>query len=556
MITRLIYLLLFVSPQVLLYVYLRERLPDPARPERARRVRIGLAATFAIFNLPWVLVAGRALSGSMWGVGRIPYLGPWIAWQLLGWIFGTLVTCYLLGKLVLWGSRELGAVLFGTRRASTTHRPELLAAPSSLMSRRRFLARATYSYAAAGAALSIYGIWSAYRVPQLTRRTLTFPNLPPGLDGLTLLHLSDLHAGIHLGAERMQEIVRQVNALTPDLIVQTGDMIDISRAFIPPYVQAFRELRAPLGVVTVLGNHDRYTGERDVIRGCRDAGQTFLQNDCHVIERGGATLALLGIDDPHNWTADDPQPDDVVAALRSAPAAAFKILLAHRPGAWDGAAPRGIPLTLAGHIHGWSQAHPASLPGRRDSVPGRLERELYAGVRLGPLPAGHAIDRERHYTEPHRRPHLDRSRLHRAIRLSLRHQALEAEAKVAGDFATLVVEQVRVVLHEEQLRDGWLPRRAGDQPPAQLRQLLARTHLEPVRFLHHARGPASRRPVQLVQQVLFRVEVPIDGAFGDPGLPGNQRRRGEMVARGGEQLERGADEALAGEIGLSHRARI
>src|SRR2546430_4989631 len=62
-----------------------------------------------------------------------------------------------------------------------------------------------------------------------------------------------------------------------------------------------------------------------------------------------------------------------------------------------------------------------------------------------------------------------------------------------------------------------LPRRAGDQPPAQLRQLLARTHLEPVRFLHHPHGPASRRPVQLVQQVLFRVEVPIDGALGDPG---------------------------------------
>src|SRR5437773_5803187 len=217
MITRLIYLLLFVSPQLLLYLYLRERLPDPTRPERARRVRIGLATTFAIFNLPWVLVAGRALSGSMWGVGRIPYLGPWIAWQLLGWIFGTLVTCYLLGKLVLWGSRELGAVLFGTRRASTTHRPELLAAPSALMSRRRFLARATYSYASAGAALSIYGIWCAYRVPQFTRCSLTFPNWLPWLAGLTLLHLSDLHAGIHLSPKRILYIVRSVNASTPDL---------------------------------------------------------------------------------------------------------------------------------------------------------------------------------------------------------------------------------------------------------------------------------------------------------------------------------------------------
>src|SRR5437588_6014492 len=349
MITRLIYLLLFVSPQLLLYLYLRERLPGPTRPEGARRVRIGLATTFAIFNLPWVLVAGRALSGSMWGVGRIPYLGPWIAWQLLGWIFGVLVAAYVIVKLVVRGSRELGAVLLGARRTAP-HRDEPLPAPGSRISRRRFLARATYSYAAAGAALSTYGIGSAYGLPRLTRRTLTFPNLPPGLDGLTLLHLSDLHAGIHLGADRMQEIVRQVNALAPDLIVQTGDMIDISRAYIPAYVHAFRELRPPLGVVTVLRNHDRYTGDREVIRGCRDAGQVFVQNGCHVIERGGATLALLGIDDPHNWTADDPQTRDVAAAPAAGPPGAFRVLLAHRPGAWDSAAPRGIPLTLAGHI--------------------------------------------------------------------------------------------------------------------------------------------------------------------------------------------------------------
>jgi len=362
-----------VSPQVLLYLYLRERLPDPSRPARARLLRVGLATTFAIFNLPWVLVADRALSGSMWGVGRIPYLGPWIAWQLLGWIFGVLVAVYVIVKLVVRGSRELGAALLRARRPAE-HRDEPLPAPGSLLSRRRFLARATYSYAAAGAALSTYGIWSAYRLPQLTRRTLTFPNLPLGLDGLTLLHLSDLHAGIHLGADRMQEIVRQVNALAPDLIVQTGDMIDISRAYIPAYVHAFRELRAPLGVVTVLGNHDRYTGEREVIRGCRDAGQVFLQNDCHLIERGGATLALLGIDDPHNWTADDPQADDVAATLRSAPAPAFKILLGHRPGAWDTAAPLGIPLTLAGHIHG-GQFY---LPGIRWS-PGRLITKYVMG---------------------------------------------------------------------------------------------------------------------------------------------------------------------------------
>jgi len=304
-----------------------------------------------------IFVAARALFGSVWGIGRIPYLGPWIAWQILGWIFCALVSVYLLGKSVWWlavkvrGARY--AVPDDARRAHGPHRQQPGTADCALvLSRRRFLARAVYSYAAAGAALSTYGIWSAYRVPEITRRTLMFPDLSPGLDGLSVLHLSDLHAGIHLGEDEMREIVAQANALRPDLIVQTGDMIDISPSYIPPYVRALRDLRAPLGVVTVMGNHDRYTGEQAVIRGCRDAGQVVVKNGCHVLERGGATLALLGIDDPRSWTADDPQAHDVDAALRAAPSGAFKILLAHRPGAWDTAAPRGIPLTLAGHIHG------------------------------------------------------------------------------------------------------------------------------------------------------------------------------------------------------------
>jgi predicted MPP superfamily phosphohydrolase len=343
-----------MAPQVLIYLYLRERLPDPTRPRQARLVRVALATVFIVFNLPWLVVGQRVLfGGSMWGVGRIPLTGPWIAWQLLGWIYGALVTVYVIGKAIIQGSKELGAVLSGARK-DAAHRDEPLPAAGSPLSRRRFLARATYAYAGVGTALSAYGIWSAYRRPEVTRRTLLFADLPPGLDGLKLLHLSDLHAGIHLGEDAMQEVVAQANALRPDLIVQTGDMIDISRAYIPPYVRAFRELSAPLGVVTVLGNHDRYTGEREVIRGCRDAGQVFVQNGCHVIERNGAMLALLGIDDPHNWRADDPQPTDIDAALAAAPPAsrAFQVLLAHRPGAWDTAVPRGIPLTLAGHIHG------------------------------------------------------------------------------------------------------------------------------------------------------------------------------------------------------------
>ena len=264
---------------------------------------------------------------------------------MMGWVFCGLVCLYLLAK----GVR---GAWYAVRGKWGPHPRAPLTAPHSQLSRRQFLARATYAYAAAGLGLSGYGIWSAERLPVVTRRTLFFPDLPPGLDGLRIAHLSDIHAGIHMEREKMEGIVALTNRLQPDLVCQTGDMIDIAASYIPDYVRAFRDLRAPLGVVTVLGNHDRYTGEEAVIRGVRDAGQAFVQNGAHVVERNGTPLALVGIDDPRNWRADDPQDVEVGVALRRAPPDVFKILLAHRPGAFDGAAPRGVPLTLAGHIHG------------------------------------------------------------------------------------------------------------------------------------------------------------------------------------------------------------
>jgi predicted MPP superfamily phosphohydrolase len=158
--------------------------------------------------------------------------------------------------------------------------------------------------------------------------------------------------------DEMAEVVALANSLHADLVVQTGDMIDISRRYIPPYVKAFRDLTAPHGVVTCLGNHDRYTGEQAVIAGVRDAGQQFVRGTAHLVERRGGVVALLGIDDPDNWVMDDPQTVAVDRVLRTAPPDAFRILLAHRPGAFDTARLRGIPLTLAGHIHGGQIAAP------------------------------------------------------------------------------------------------------------------------------------------------------------------------------------------------------
>src|SRR5256885_7200041 len=88
----LIYLLRSASPQVLLSLYWRERLPLTARR--------WLTLIFVVFNIPWLIVGVRMFSGSLWGISRVPYIAPWIAWQFLGWIFCGLVAVYILGKAV------------------------------------------------------------------------------------------------------------------------------------------------------------------------------------------------------------------------------------------------------------------------------------------------------------------------------------------------------------------------------------------------------------------------------------------------------------------------
>src|SRR5207244_6285374 len=111
-------------------------------------------------NLRWLVVGERVLfGGSMWGVGRIPLTGPWIAWQLLGWIYCALVTVYLFGKGVWWlVLRVRGApyavVADASRNAAALGEQRRTAHRAPVLSRSRFLARATHTYVGAGVAVS------------------------------------------------------------------------------------------------------------------------------------------------------------------------------------------------------------------------------------------------------------------------------------------------------------------------------------------------------------------------------------------------------------------
>lgn len=182
-----------------------------------------------------------------------------------------------------------------------------------------------------------------------------FPDMPPGLDGLRIVQLSDLHVGPHTSRRYLDSVVRAVRDAAPELIVFTGDQVDDYPRDTEPFARAFAGLDAPLGVYSIPGNHDIYAGWDAVRRGLEAAGQRVLVNEAVVVERNGARLWLAGTGDPagRGFTKGGgaTAAPDVERTLTRVPAGSFVVALAHNPVLWPLLAERGVQLTLSGHTH-------------------------------------------------------------------------------------------------------------------------------------------------------------------------------------------------------------
>jgi predicted MPP superfamily phosphohydrolase len=232
----------------------------------------------------------------------------------------------------------LGVVVSAVRRL-----PGELSEP-----RRAFLARGATGLLCATGAAVVAGIEQAELQPRLTRHELPIRGLHPDLDGLTVLHLSDIHAGVLMTEERMLRIARAGMALEPDLVALTGDLLDVSARSAAPFSRAFGELRGKLGTFGVLGNHDYFAGPRAGEAAVRDAGAVLLRNSGVRIERGKGSLFVGGVDDPSPGSLGV----DPARALKAAAPGEAKIVLAHRPGLFELCAGAGAGLVLSGHTHG------------------------------------------------------------------------------------------------------------------------------------------------------------------------------------------------------------
>jgi predicted MPP superfamily phosphohydrolase len=338
---------------IFLIQWLHLRLLRLELPEGAHRA---LPWGLGLLHLPLVVFAGMRVAGQDLS-GALPLLR---ALARVGFYFQAFTVLHLVIAMLaegLWRAlqRDVPSAADSDAEDETADDP----------GRRAFLRTAALASTGGAAAFGLGGAREAYGDPGITRLTLSFPDLPPGLEGLRLAQITDLHAGPLVGPGTLRRWRQLTEREQPELLLITGDLVDSRPEELEPLLEAFRGFLPPLGRFAVLGNHDFFDDPRPIWRDLEREGIRCLENAAALISRNGSTLALMGLQDPmasngrFRRLVFGPGPRPAEAA-RDLPADAFRICMNHRPSEWEQALAAGARLTLSGHTHG-GQINP--IPG-------------------------------------------------------------------------------------------------------------------------------------------------------------------------------------------------
>ncbi|MEF2231692.1 MAG: metallophosphoesterase [Pseudodesulfovibrio sp.] len=334
--------LVVLAVATLLTLYIGWRLIEPAPLSRARKLTAWVLVALALFTHP--LLRHARLSGIE---GDAVSLLNWLGYSAFG--LASLLVALMAARDLPILARRIGSLLgkLGGRHRKRT----IFTGPD--MTRRRFLLNATNAtLLAATVPLSGYAFYEANRTPSVLRNDLVIPNLPYGLDGFTIAQISDTHIGITLGRDWAQKVVDEVNRLSPDMIVHTGDMVDGSVAALQGAVQPFADLRAPHGVWFCTGNHEYYSGVIPWLAKVRQLGMTPLVNEHRLVDTGRGRILMAGVTDYDAARILPAHASSPEAAMANAPEHDVSILLAHRPRSVFEASRTGVDVQLSGHTHG------------------------------------------------------------------------------------------------------------------------------------------------------------------------------------------------------------
>ncbi|MBM3860208.1 MAG: metallophosphoesterase, partial [Verrucomicrobia bacterium] len=190
--------------------------------------------------------------------------------------------------------------------------------------------------------ITVYGLIEARRVG-VTELRVRMPNLS---SDLRVVQISDVHMGLVVRGARLEQIVKKVNSLQPDLIVITGDLVDAEALHMEDMIPLLRRLKARHGVFAVTGNHEFFAGVGKVEAFLKEANVTLLRNRSVTV---AGELQLVGLDDPSASRFTGGQPPPIAELVeRGKPT----MLLLHTPvTTLDRLQAAGIHLQLSGHTH-------------------------------------------------------------------------------------------------------------------------------------------------------------------------------------------------------------
>ncbi len=342
----LVFLLVAVGILGGMHAYLWARLVrDPGLPEPWRRV-----ATVARVLLG--LAVPLAMAAMRLAPRPIDRILPAVAFTWLGVAFMLLCAIAALDLVRLLAAA--GTWLADWARSAT---PEPPADPE----RRAFVARALAGTAvAATAGAGAFAFRAATGPAQITEVPVKLARLPPALSGLSIAQITDLHVGPTIREREVRRIVEQTNALRPDVVAVTGDLVDGTVAELGAATRHLAELKARYGVYFVTGNHEYYSGVDAWVAELRRLGVRVLRNERVTVGDAGASIDLAGVDDwsagrfgnGHGWRLGE--------ALAGRDPDRSLVLLAHQPRGVDEAVRAGVELQVSGHTHG-GQIFPFSL---------------------------------------------------------------------------------------------------------------------------------------------------------------------------------------------------
>jgi predicted MPP superfamily phosphohydrolase len=300
---------------------------------------------------PWNAVAGALLillAASIPGVlilGRgHPGFRQALAWPAYIWM--GVMFLFLVALL----STDLARLLMALgRRAIGASAPVL-----ELPARRALLARSI----ASGVALLVSGLTVAAirsaRGPISVRKVRVRLNrLPHAQDGFTIAQITDVHVGATIGRAFIEDIVRRTNALGPDLVAITGDLVDGPVGELGHLVEPLANLRARHGVFFVTGNHEYFSDPAGWLKELPRLGIRVLRNERVSIGNGAESFDLAGVDDRsavHYGGLSSNQA--LTQALAGRDPQRELVLLAHQPRVLFDAQPFNVGLQLSGHTHG------------------------------------------------------------------------------------------------------------------------------------------------------------------------------------------------------------